>query len=54
MAMKEKGEGGKEVDLLMAFNGMAEEVIGELCFGEAFKNENDGQVSAVVLSGESI
>jgi azaphilone biosynthesis cytochrome P450 monooxygenase len=42
--MKEKGKGGMEVDLLSAFNGMAEEVIGELCFGAGFKTENNDTV----------
>ena len=44
--VKERGRDGKEVDLLSTFSGMAEEIIGELCFGEAFKSEkNIGQVS---------
>ena len=43
--VKEKGAGGKEVDMLSVFSGMAEEVIGELCFGEAFKSETTRQVS---------
>lgn len=45
MGVKEMGKDGKEVDLLKTFNGMAEEVIGELCFGEAFKSESTGEVS---------
>jgi cytochrome P450 len=45
--MKEKGKEGKEVDLLKTFNGMAEEVIGEFCFGESFKSESTGEVTAL-------
>ena len=44
--VKGKGADGKEVDLLSAFSGMAEEIIGELCFGEAFRSERIGQVSS--------
>jgi cytochrome P450 len=43
--IRERGSEGKDVDLLSAFNGMAEEVIGELCFGSAFKSEISGEVS---------
>ena len=42
--VKEKGEEGKEVDLMFAFSGMVEEVIDELCFGEAFKSERTEQI----------
>ncbi|KAE9376181.1 putative cytochrome P450 [Stipitochalara longipes BDJ] len=45
--IRERGRDGTEVDLLSAFNGMAEEVIGELCFGEAFKSESTEQTSSL-------
>ncbi|KAH7324029.1 cytochrome P450 [Rhexocercosporidium sp. MPI-PUGE-AT-0058] len=44
--VKVQGANANEVDLLSAFSGMAEEVIGELCFGEAFKGENIDEISS--------
>lgn len=46
MEMKEKGKQGEEVNVLKVFNSMAEDIIGELCFGESFKTEGNGEVSS--------